>query len=81
MWQSVCPHAGFSGEATEWLLNHRDASGLGTECVEVELGWKTNNKVGRERERETNGTNHMCVCVGGGGGGGGSRHLTKWNPR
>ncbi len=36
---------GFSGEATEFLLSHRDVSGLGTECVDVELGWKTNNKV------------------------------------
>ena len=36
---------GFSGEATEWLLRNREIAGLGTECVDVELGWKTNNQV------------------------------------
>ena len=39
---------GFSGEATEWLLRNREIAGLGTECVDVELGWKTNNQVDKD---------------------------------
>ena len=29
----------------EWLLGQRDIAGLGTECIDVELGWKTKNEV------------------------------------
>ena len=29
----------------EWLLGERDIAGLGTECIDVELGWKTKNEV------------------------------------
>ena len=36
---------GFSGDAVEWLLGERDIAGLGTECIDVELGWKTKNEV------------------------------------
>lgn len=36
---------GFSGEAASWLLRERDVTGLGTECIDVELGWKTKNEV------------------------------------
>ena len=37
--------SGFSGDAVEWLLGQRDVAGLGTECIDVELGWKTKNEV------------------------------------
>lgn len=36
---------GFSGDAVEWLIGERDIAGLGTECIDVELGWKTRNAV------------------------------------
>ena len=36
---------GFSGESALWLLSERGVSGLGTECIDVELGWKTRNQV------------------------------------
>ena len=29
----------------EWLIGERDIAGLGTECIDVELGWKTRNAV------------------------------------
>ena len=37
--------SGFSGDAVEWLIGERDIAGLGTECIDVELGWKTRNAV------------------------------------
>lgn len=36
---------GFSAQAVEWLLSSRGIAGLGTECIDVELGWKTKNAV------------------------------------
>eukprot|EP00095_Tigriopus_kingsejongensis_P003730 maker-scaffold357_size197762-snap-gene-0.44 protein:Tk03730 transcript:maker-scaffold357_size197762-snap-gene-0.44-mRNA-1 annotation:"hypothetical protein BN940_13346" len=36
---------GFSVPAVEWLLSSRGILGLGTECIDIELGWKTKNQV------------------------------------
>ncbi|TRY68783.1 hypothetical protein TCAL_03069, partial [Tigriopus californicus] len=38
-------YPGFSVPAVEWLLSTRGIMGLGTECIDVELGWKTKNQV------------------------------------
>lgn len=39
------PFPGFSPQAVEWLLTSRGIAGLATECIDVELGWKTKNAV------------------------------------
>lgn len=43
--QSRQVYPGFSVPAVEWLLSTRGIMGLGTECIDVELGWKTKNQV------------------------------------
>ena len=36
---------GFSEDAVSWLLDARGIAGLGTECADIELPWKTKQAV------------------------------------
>jgi kynurenine formamidase len=36
---------GFSKDAVSWLLDERGIFGLGTECSDIELPWKTKQAV------------------------------------
>jgi len=40
-----CNISGFSADAVTWLLGERGISGLGTECADIELPWKTKQAV------------------------------------
>jgi hypothetical protein len=37
--------SGFSEDAVSWLLDARGIAGLGTECADIELPWKTKQAV------------------------------------
>jgi kynurenine formamidase len=38
-------YLGFSEDAVSWLLDARGIAGLGTECADIELPWKTKQAV------------------------------------